>query len=72
MKKWIPVVLLTVAGAVGGLLYWRHVGCQSGSCPITSSPFASTLYGGLLGFLAGDFLKGKKSQRKDTDTTQTG
>jgi hypothetical protein len=65
MKKWIPVILLTSAGAAIGLLYWRHVGCQSGSCPITSNPYVSGLYGGLLGFLAGDFIKGKKGQKKD-------
>jgi len=39
------------AGAVIGWLYWYFVGCASGTCPITSSPVVSTLYGALLGTL---------------------
>ena len=38
-------------GAVGGFLYWRYVGCASGTCPITSSPVMSTLWGALMGGL---------------------
>ena len=34
-----------VIGAVGGFLYWKYVGCTSGTCPITSSPVNSTLWG---------------------------
>jgi len=38
-----------VLGALAGFLYWKFVGCTSGTCPITSSPFMSTLWGILLG-----------------------
>ena len=40
-----------VIGAVGGFLYWKYVGCTSGTCPITSSPVNSTLWGAIMGGL---------------------
>ncbi len=47
-------------GAVAGFLYWKFVGCSSGTCMITSKPINSTLYGALMGFLvAGIFTKVK-------------
>lgn len=39
-----------VIGGIGGFLYYHFVGCGSGSCAITSSPYLSTIAGGLLGF----------------------
>ena len=47
-------------GALAGFLYWKFVGCSSGSCMITSKPINSTLYGAVMGFLvAGIFKKDK-------------
>jgi len=47
-------------GALAGFLYWKFVGCSSGTCMITSKPINSTLYGALMGFLvAGIFKKDK-------------
>jgi len=40
-----------IAGGIGGFLYWRYVGCSSGTCPITSSPIMSTIWGALMGGL---------------------
>lgn len=40
-----------MTGALGGFLYWYYIGCVSGTCPITSSPVNSTLWGMLLGGL---------------------
>jgi len=40
-----------LVGAAAGFLYYRFVGCPSGSCPITSNPFSSTIYGAVLGLL---------------------
>jgi hypothetical protein len=45
-------------GALAGFLYWKFVGCSSGTCMITSKPINSSLYGALMGFLvAGIFTK---------------
>lgn len=42
-------ILPVVIGAFTGYLYYAFIGCNSGSCPITSSPVNSTLYGALFG-----------------------
>lgn len=49
-----------LAGAIVGYLYWRFVGCTSGSCPITSNPVHSSLYGALMGLM----LTGSFQQKK--------
>lgn len=58
--KWSIGIAL---GAVGGFLYWYYIGCNSGSCAITSSPINSTLYGGMMGGLLLNSFESKK--RKD-------
>lgn len=40
-----------VIGGGLGFLYYKFVGCASGTCPITSNPLHSTLYGAAIGFL---------------------
>lgn len=43
-------------GAIGGFLYWKFVGCTSGTCPIRSVWYYSTLWGTAIGYLTGDLL----------------
>ncbi|MDR0801148.1 DUF6132 family protein [Fluviicola sp.] len=67
MKKFVKKQLLAIigitAGAVAGFLYWKFAGCSSGSCPITSKPLNSTLYGAVTGgFLFSMFQKNKKEK----------
>jgi hypothetical protein len=45
---WKPFLGI-VLGALGGFLYYYFIGCQSGTCPITSSSWGSILLGSLLG-----------------------
>ena len=52
------------AGAVGGLLYYRFVGCANGTCLITSNPVISTLYGAFMGGLAGSMFKKAPEKEK--------
>ena len=40
---------LPVLGALGGFAYYYFIGCSSGTCPISSNPWASTAYGTLIG-----------------------
>jgi uncharacterized YccA/Bax inhibitor family protein len=54
--KYLPALILTLLGAAGGYLYYRLVGCVGGSCPITSNPIISTLYGAVIGFLLGTIV----------------
>jgi hypothetical protein len=61
MKNYISrnlfVLVFSLAGAVGGFLYWRFIGCLSGTCVIKSVWYMSTLYGGIIGYLAGDIIR---------------
>lgn len=47
LKRVVPVF----AGALLGYAYYYFIGCTSGSCPITSNPWISTIYGGVAGFI---------------------
>jgi hypothetical protein len=40
-----------LAGGIAGFLYWKLVGCDSGSCSITSKWHNSTAYGAVMGGL---------------------
>ena len=50
-KKAIKHILFTAGGALIGLIYYKAVGCASGTCMFTSSIGGSMLYGGLWGLL---------------------
>jgi hypothetical protein len=41
--------LILAAGGILGYLYYHFIGCISGSCPISSNPYSSILFGILLG-----------------------
>ena len=49
-KNILPIAGIFV-GAIAGFLYWKYVGCLSGTCAITSKPFNSSAYGALMGGL---------------------
>ena len=71
MKTWITNNRLyfigAAIGAVAGFLYWKYVGCLTGTCAITSNPINSTIYFALLGaVLFGAF----KNQSKTTETAK--
>jgi hypothetical protein len=53
IRKHIVTIIFSVAGAVGGFLYWRFVGCASGTCIIKSVWYLTTLYGLVLGWVTG-------------------
>ncbi len=55
-------VLPVVAGALLGFAYYHYIGCNSGSCAITSNPYIYTVYGGLIGFLLSFPSKKKKKE----------
>ncbi|GAB2629593.1 DUF6132 family protein [Emticicia sediminis] len=50
-------IIGVVIGAIGGYLYYHYVGCASGTCPITSKPLNSTLYGAVMGSLFFNIFK---------------
>lgn len=50
-KTIIRYILFIIVGSIGGYAYYHFIGCYSGTCPITSNPYLSILYGALIGFL---------------------
>jgi hypothetical protein len=51
-KSMLITFIGIAAGAVVGFLYYKLVGCRSGTCMLTSSPVRSMLYWALIGGLA--------------------
>jgi len=66
MKKYVKENLWTIVGvlvgALAGFLYWKFIGCSSGSCAITSKPLNSSLYGAMMGGLLFSMFKKPKSE----------
>ena len=51
-QKYWKQALFTLIGAGLGFAYWKFIGCNSGTCPLTSNWHTTTLFGGLIGMLA--------------------
>ena len=47
----IRPVLFTAAGALVGLIYYLLIGCESGTCAISSNPINSMAYFGFVGLI---------------------
>ena len=60
IKKNILKIIGSVLGAGAGFTYYYFVGCTSGTCPITSNPYISMIYGAVLGYLLLDMFKKKE------------
>ena len=58
-RKVLPVVV----GALLGFAYYFFIGCNSGTCAITSNPYISTIYGGVIGLLLSFPSKRKKKEK---------
>ncbi len=71
MKKWFQTNKLyfigALAGALGGFVYWKYVGCLTGTCAITSNPFRSTIYFVVFGILIMGLFKKEKKYEKSTN-----
>lgn len=58
IKKNIITIIGVFIGMAGGFLYWKYVGCASGTCPITSNWTTMLPYGALMGGLLGNMVQG--------------
>jgi Family of unknown function (DUF6132) len=65
-KHWLTISGITI-GATAGYLYWRNIGCASGTCLITSKPVNASLYGALLGGLIFSMFNTNKTKHKQHD-----
>lgn len=68
IKKHIIEIVFSVTGAIGGFLYWKFVGCLSGTCVIKSVWYLSTLYGAIFAWviasLGKDLVLSFKKEKK--------
>lgn len=71
LRKYFPEIAGAFTGAIGGFLYWKFVGCVSGTCAIKSHWYLMVPWGMVLGYLLGsmtkDILLKVKSARKQKD-----
>lgn len=59
-RHWLTLLGIAL-GATGGFLYWNFIGCTTGTCPITSSPINSSVWGAIIGgLLLSSFQKENK------------
>lgn len=52
----VHTIVSVAIGAALGYGYHRLVGCRTGACPLTANPYVATLYGALVGLVAGGGL----------------
>ncbi|QEC67460.1 hypothetical protein FRZ67_09190 [Panacibacter ginsenosidivorans] len=68
MKSWANRNRLYLAGALvgalAGFLYWKFVGCASGTCLISNKPLNSTVYFAVMGSLFFGMFKKEKQQKQ--------
>ena len=67
--KWLLnnklIIAGIITGSIAGFIYWKQVGCNSGTCMITSKWHNSSAYGALMGGLV--FSIFKKGEKKKED-----
>ncbi len=51
MPRWLRILLGISIGALLGYAYYYFIGCNTGSCPITSNPWRSMAYGSIIGIV---------------------
>lgn len=66
--RYRATLLGILLGAVAGYAWYYFVGCSSGTCPITSRPINSTLYGALMGFLLAHSFTTKEEKKNEQQT----
>lgn len=49
----VQLILYVAGGGLVGFLYYKFIGCATGTCPLTSQPIPAILYGALIGALLG-------------------
>ncbi len=68
--KPVKALLFVTGGALLGFGYYYFIGCRTGSCPITGSPYISTIYGAFIGLLWA--IPSKKKEEKNSNNDNKG
>ncbi|MBF1148523.1 MAG: hypothetical protein HXL67_01945 [Cloacibacterium normanense] len=51
IKKYKLGLIGIVLGGISGYAYYHFIGCNTGTCAITSKPINSSVYGMVMGYL---------------------
>ena len=70
MTRILCTIALPLVGSAGGWLYYRYVGCTTGTCAVTSSLWLSTGFGCILGSLLYTVLRPGRGRRQDGDRAE--
>lgn len=54
-----------VVGGILGFAYYHFIGCNTGTCALTSKPFNSTAYGMVMGYLMFSVFQKSKIKEKN-------
>jgi glycerol uptake facilitator-like aquaporin len=65
IKFWTVRIAPPLLGAIAGYAYYYYIGCNSGTCPITSNPWISTIYGAVVGLLTVPWEQKPKSSQPE-------
>lgn len=66
----LRAIALPLVGSAGGWLYYRYVGCATGTCAVTSSPWLSTGFGCVLGSLLYTVLRPGRGKGRNSDRAE--
>jgi len=53
-----------LVGGILGFAYYYFIGCNTGTCAITSKPLNSTIYGMVMGYLMFSVFENSKSKNE--------
>ena len=60
MKKLVSnkiIILGILLGGIGGFLYWKEIGCITGTCPLKSQWQTMIPYGMFIGYVVSNFIQ---------------
>ncbi len=57
VRRMLHLAVSIIGGGALGYAYYRFIGCASGTCPISSNPYISTIYGAVMGYLVSGGFK---------------
>lgn len=60
-------IISIIAGMGLGWLYYHFVGCMGGSCPITSNPISSMIFGAIFSYLLFPDIVEKLTKKENKD-----
>jgi len=66
MNKYMKMIGFALIGAIGCYDYYYFIGCNGGTCPITSNWYVTTLYGSMMGLVLGFPTKSKNKKNNNT------